>query len=274
MKIPLSPPPKNPRLFRAPMISGTAAAVLMLVVGIMMFAGMFTPRNTITPVTEHTSQAINDLSGNAVDQTEYSAAASATQTASSQYNGQYSQSSEISASEHRKTEASENTEPAEQKQTKSSSVHVSKPTQTQPQTETASVEVTGQALTQPQTESSEPCTVPATGSTGATSETVHAVTDPDGYFAGTLGFIYTNEPYKAPFRCMITSPDGRVFGGKMTLSDSGGIKTVLYDPLEHGEHLKSGNYTVCFYESDSRLIKKVRFTAVSNSGATFLFPVG
>lgn len=264
LDIPYAPTPKKHRQFRASLLAGAAAAILMMLVGKTLFLGLLKPHNAIASKTELTPQAITDSVGNTVNKTENSTVGPTTLANPSGDNEQFSQSGETSASEHLESETAESsavsgiqTEPSEQ-----------------PHTESTSVPVSTQAQTQPQTVYTEPCTEQATGNTNTSEKTSAAVTNPDGFFMGKLGFVYMNDDYKAPFICTITSPDGMVFGGEMTFTNSGGINTVLYSPLEHGERLKSGNYTVCFYESNSRLILKVSFTAVSNSSATVLFPVG
>lgn len=264
LDIPYSPPPKKHSMIKISVLSGAAAVVLMLLVGITLFTGLFTPRTSIAPKTETTSQSITDSAGNVINHTENTTDTDMTYSESTQYSEQFSESGETIASERIETATAESTA-VSAVQTESAK---------QPQTESTSVPVSSQPQTQPQTEFSEPCTVQVTENTNSTSQTVTPVTKPDGYFLGKLGFVFMNEAYKAPFRCTITSSDGTVYGGEMTFSNSGGLVTVLYNPLEHGEHLRSGNYTVCFYQSNSRLVLKESFTAVSNSSATFLFSVG
>ena len=243
LDIPYSPPPKKHSMIKISVLSGAAAVVLMLLVGITLFTGLFTPRTSIAPKTETTSQSITDSAGNVITHTENTTDTDMTYSESTQYSEQFSESGETIASERIETATAESTA-VSAVQTESAK---------QPQTESTSVPVSSQPQTQPQTEFSEPCIVQVTEK---------------------LGFVFMNEAYKAPFRCTITSSDGTVYGGEMTFSNSGGLVTVLYNPLEHGEHLRSGNYTVCFYQSNSRLVLKESFTAVSNSSATFLFSVG
>ena len=279
--IPSSSPPKKHCFSRISILSGSAAAVLMALVGITLFAGLFTPHTVIAPETEHTTPVIADSGDNAVYQTKNTTDSSATNADLSQYSEPFSESREIIVTEPRETDTAKSTnvssfqtKPTEQPQTASTSVTVSSQAKTQPQTASTSVPVTFQTQTHPQIEYTEPCTVQASGNTDASAGSVTATVNPDGFFMGKLGFVYLDDAYKGSFRCTITSSDGEMFGGEMTLTSSGEINTVLYDPLEHGEHLKSGNYTVCFYDSDSRLVLRVSFTAVSNSSALFLFPVG
>ncbi len=258
------PEQKKSHLSIASIISIAAAAILMLLVGKTLFSGLFTPNLTTAPQTDQNSQKTTDSEGNAIIYTDTSTVSYEKPSDSSNYRGSFSESGETSATENRDTVTAE-TQAANNKNTEPEESSI---------TEATSVPVTSHAQTQPQTEYyNEPCTETATGNTDNSTKALTDSSKPDGLFMGKLGFVYTNEDIKAPFKCSITSSKGEVFGGEMTLNSSNGITTVLYNPLEHGERLRSGNYTVCFYDSTGSLVQNVSFTAVSNSTATLLFAI-
>lgn len=131
LDIPYSPPPKKHSMIKISVLSGAAAVVLMLLVGITLFTGLFTPRTSIAPKTETTSQSITDSAGNVINHTENTTDTDMTYSESTQYSEQFSESGETIASERIETATAESTavsavqtESAKQPQTESTSVPV------------------------------------------------------------------------------------------------------------------------------------------------------
>lgn len=290
LNIPDQKPKKSKPFYLKPgVIAGTAAAVLMLVVGMTLFLNIF--KNTPSVVNNITStQTVIDENGKIkyyVDENGETVPQSSGRAGEiNEKDHTFVSGNSASGSHGRTAETadgstlrpriynSENSAPSAQDQTV--------PAETQGTAQEATGTATQPDITEPNTadvsDDTEPCAIP-TESPGIPDETEPEIIPPtvlpSEFYTGSLGLLLPADfsDSKTVF-CRLYDSGGGYIGGltAKTVSMSGGMKTAVAVPIDNGIELTPGDYNVIFEDSNGNVLCKASFIlAYWNMSSSFLF---